>query len=144
MKFSLGTASLPDYKVGNNTERVFGRNDPAGVVGTMSPDGKTVATVDQSKSSVKIEYDFKKLDSGGQDAPSEKTLFNHELGHGVDMAKDPVGVLNKTQGESETSAERFQEQVSKEKPDMSKEDAQKAVQELLNTPQEQKKEEKPQ
>jgi RHS repeat-associated protein len=144
MKFSLGTASLPDYKVGNQTERVFGRNDPAGVVGTMTPDGKTVATVDQSKSSVKIEYDFKKLDSGGQDAPSEKTLFNHELGHGVDMAKDPVGALNKTQGESETSAEGFQEQVSKEKPDMSKEDAQKAVQEMLNPPQEQKKEEKPQ
>jgi hypothetical protein len=48
------------------------------------------------------------------------------------MAKDPVAALNKTQGESETSAEGFQEQVSKEKPDMSKEDAQTAVEDILS------------
>jgi len=46
---------------------------------------------------------FDKLILAVYHTPSEKTLFEHELGHGVDMAKNPVEALNKTQGESETS-----------------------------------------
>lgn len=112
-------------KVDNHTERIFGHNDPAGVVATTA-DGKTFATVDQSKSSVKIEFDFKKLDTAPE-APSEKVLVEHEIGHGVDMAQNPVNALNQTQGESESTAEDFQKQVSGEKRDMSEVDAQKAV-----------------
>ena len=135
IKFTLGTASLPDNKrEDGKVGRVYGYTDRTGEKGTISPDGKTVLTVDQSQSSVKIEYDFKKLDNSGEGGPSEKTVFNHELGHGVDIATDPVAEANKTDDEAHAAVENFLRDVSRDKTDMSMDAAKDAVQKMLNPP----------
>jgi RHS repeat-associated protein len=140
LTFVFGTANFqPQDRKGPNGQTLhkFGEVDPNGVKGTRDIDPKTnqlvVASVDQKNSQpIPVQVDFKHVDKHGAEAgQNEKDATNHEVGHAVELATDPVVQLNRTQAESENAADAFVDNVKDDKADMDKTEAEAKVRQMF-------------
>jgi hypothetical protein len=108
----------------------------------MNSDG-TVTSIVRSEATVEVTFDFGKLDAaasaflngqGQEPPPTEQRVNDHELGHQVDVDKDPVAEHNQSTQQAEKKADGFANSLEKEKNTMSQKDAEKEVRKLLHEP----------
>jgi RHS repeat-associated protein len=144
--YRYGTGHLPDTKTalpggGQLLEQRFGDTVPI-TRGTMNSDG-TVTSVVRTETTVEVTFDFGKLDAASsaflngqrqEPPPTEQRVNDHELGHQVDIDKDPVAEHNQSTQQAEKKADGFANSLEKEKNTMSQKDAEKEVKNLLHDP----------
>ena len=99
-----------------------------------------MTSVVRNESTVNVTFDFAKLDSAlsafmngqRQAPPTEQHINDHELGHQVDVDKDPAAEHNQPTDQAEQKADGFASSLEKEKNTMSQKDAEKSVRDLLH------------
>ncbi|MGH9532894.1 MAG: hypothetical protein ACRD2Q_10930, partial [Terriglobales bacterium] len=134
----VGAGNLGKTTAAGNPADRLGSNVPEHK-GQLDSEGKATA-IDARQSVNTITFDFKQID--GQQLFSEREVTRHELGHALQIDTDPVSEYNATQGQRETEATKFDEDVAKEKDSMSKEQAEQKVRQILGLPEKEKEEKK--
>ena len=100
-----------------------------------------ITGVVRGQTKVDVTFDFAKRDAAetafitgqrNQAPDSEQHVNDHELGHQIDVDRDPMKEHNQTDEQAEKNAEDFANKVENEKNSMSQKDAENAVKDLLN------------
>ena len=107
----------------------------------VSTDGNgNITGVVRGQTSVDVTFDFNKRDAAqmkaatgerSQAPDSEQHVNDHELGHQIDVDRDPLKEHNQTNEQAEKNAEDFANSLEKEKNSMSQKDAENEVRALL-------------
>lgn len=137
MVHTYGTKTLPSQIVTIGNQQYLlsnpGRTEPQ-LVGTMDAKRNAV-TVDKSKSTVNVSFDFPQIDKNQGDFAagrisqpmSEDHVTFHEIGHDLDVDTDPVREYNQSRNQAEANAEGFAGSVESGQKTMSQKQAEKEL-----------------
>jgi hypothetical protein len=133
MRSSDITFEFGERRINPKNPGTFGFTSQAGIV----RDDFT-GKVEKGNSKVSIDVDFKEIDANGSlgrmpnnQPVNDKNVTQHEVGHGIEVLKDPEAAIRRTQAESEDEAEKFRDKNNLGKPDMDKKEAERKVLEMM-------------